>query len=262
MHKVADDNGVLQIEIRNEKPVELADFTVSMAAFAEAFKDFASAHTADPLPDNMRLYVKSMRNGSIVAEMVALTEQAQFLLEHVEVMAAFVANLQDIVNFFLGRPAPAAPDPTAKQARLVSSIVEPIAKDTGAQLNIAITGDVHIHTSISLNSLEANAVQNSAARYVGPRLPASQFMGDQLLTLEQVKNSTKASSADRGIIEAISSRPVKLQFSSEETKRQVLDLHENPFQQIFQVNVEVRSVEGKPAVYRVLEVLDTIPKTD
>lgn len=259
---MVDESAVLHIEIKNGKPVELADFTASMAAFADAFKDFASAHTADPLPDNMRLYVKSMQSGSIIAEMVALTEQAQFLLEHAEVMAAFVGNLQDVLNFFLGKPVSDGVQPTVKQAKQVSSIVEPIAKDSAAQMNVAINGDVHFHTQFNINSMEANAVQNAAGRYIGPRLPASQFMADQLLTLEQVRNSTKATSADRGTIEAISPRAVKLQFSSEETKRQVLELHENPFQQIFQVNVEVRSVEGKPAVYRVLEVLDTIPKAD
>lgn len=258
-----EDAAVLRIEIKNQKPVELSDFTVSMAAFAEAFKDYATATTGDPLPDNMRLYVKSMSDGSIIAEMIALTQQAQFILENAEVLAGFVTSLQEITDFFLGRRAPGKappPEPTMKQAKHVAAIIEPIAKDNSAQLNVSITGDVHVHRHFYIDSLQANAVQNAVGRFVGPRLPANQFVADQLLTLEQVKNSATSKSGDRGIIEALSSRPVKLQFASEQVKRQILELTENPFQQIFQVNVEVRSIEGKPAMYRVIEVLDVFPK--
>jgi hypothetical protein len=49
----------------------------------------------------------------------------------------------------------------------------------------------------------------------------------------------------------VSDRPVKLQFLSDETKRKVLDLHEDPFQCAFLVDVEVRTVGGKPALYRI-----------
>lgn len=255
-------NAVLRIEINNKKPVELADFTASMAAFADAFKQYASENTMDPLPDNMRLYVKSMQDGSIIAEMVALTEQAQFIYEHAKVLAGFVGNLHDLINFFLGRerslPQPA--EPTAREAKQVASIVEPIAKDSAAQMNIVLNGDVHLHHHITIDSVQANAIQNAAARYGLKKLPSAIIAPDQLLVLEQVKNSAKSGSGDRGIIEAISPRPVKLQFASEDIKRQILNLYENPFQLIFQVDIEVRSVDGKPAMYRILQVIDTISR--
>lgn len=255
-----DESTVLRIEIQNGKPVELADFTVSMAAFADAFKDYATATSGDPLPDNLRLYVKTMSEGSIIAEMIALTEQAQFIFKNAEVLAGFVANLNEVTSFFLGRPARSKENaaPSVKMAKQIAAIVEPIAKDNAAQMNVSIAGDVHLH----LDHLQANAVQNAVARFVGPRLPSNQFASDQLLILEQVKNSATAKSGDRGVIEQISSRPVRLQFSSEQVKRQILELTNNPFQQIFQVNVEVRSVEGKPAMYRIIEVLDVFPKSE
>ncbi len=259
-----DEDAVLRVEIKNQRPVELADFTASMSAFAEAFKDYAAAHTQDPQPENMRLYVRSMQDGSIVAELVALAEQTQFILENAEVLAGFVGNLQDVISYFLGttRAAPAG-IPSTKQARQIGSIVEPIAKDSASQMNIAIAGGVHFHAPVQINltSLEANAVQNAAARFLGPSLPASCVASDQLMTLDQVKNRLKAKTGDYGIIETITDRPVRLQFLSEEAKRAVLELdHENPLQSVFLVDVEVRTVEGKPRLYRIIEVKDVIPK--
>ncbi|NKB95109.1 hypothetical protein HED48_04760 [Ochrobactrum intermedium] len=80
--------------------------------------------------------------------------------------------------------------------------------------------------------------------------------------MEQVKNDVSSKSGDRGIVETISPRPVKLQFAQEPAKRAVLDLETNPLQCIFQVNVEIRSVGGKPAMYRIIEVTDVISRED
>ncbi len=199
-----------------------------------------------------------MRTGSIIAQLQALAEQAQWVLDNAALLAGFYTNLQDVINYFLGKPSTDEP-PTRQQAQQVSSIVEPVAKDNASQINITITGPI-TYAPITLNYQQSNAIQNSVSRYLGKDLPVTGVRPDELMTLEQVKNSAKASTGDRGIIEAISDRPVKLQFLSDEAKRRVLDLHENPFQSVFLVDVEVRTVGGKPALYRVLEVKDVFPK--
>lgn len=254
---MAEKDGVLTVEIKNSRPVELVDLTVSLAALGESFRDYANAR-GDPIPDNIRLYVHQLRTGSIIAEMKALAEQAQWVLDNAALLAGFYTNLSDVIAFFLGNPKEQT-EPTRQQAMQVSSIVEPIAKDNASQMNIIFNGPVTL-IPIVLNSLQSNAIQNSVSRYVGPKLPVTGVRPDELMTLEQVKNSAKTTTGDRGIIEAISDRPVKLQFLSDEAKRKVLDLHENPFQCVFLVDVEVRTVGGRPALYRVLEVKDVFPK--
>ena len=252
---------MLTVEVKNSRPVDLIDLTNSLAAFAEAFRDFANEHTGDPLPDNMRLYVKEIRSGSIIADLIALNDQAEWLLKNAEVFGAFATNLNDVANFFLGKSNGLQEPPTAKEARQVSQIVDPIAKDHGSQMNINVSegGVVHIN-NVTINSTEANAIQNKVANYIAPKLPAQMIMFDQLLVLEQVKNSLSSKSGDRGIIETINPRAVKLQFVSEDVKRKVLDLKENPLQCVFLVDVDVRSVEGKPMLYRILEVKDIIER--
>lgn len=255
---MADGDGVLTIEIKNSRPVELSDLSTSLAAMGEAFKDFANSK-GDPIPDNIRLYVFELRTGSIIAQLGALAEQAQTILDHAELLAGFYTNLGDVIDFFRGKPKAEAPPPSRQQAAYAASIVEPVAKDQASQVNITFNGPVTLQPII-VSSLEANAIQNNVGRYLGPSLPATSVRQDELLVLEQVKNSAKARTGDRGVIETISDRPVKLQFLSDEAKRKVLDLHENPFQCAFLVDVEVRTVGGKPALYRILDVKDVFPK--
>ncbi len=256
-----EDESVLRIEFKNSKPIELVDLTTSFTALAESFKDYANLHTADPRADNMRLFVKEIRSGSVIADLIAVAEQAQFITEHIEVFAGFVASTNDLVNYFLGRSdTRKAIEPSQRQAKQTAQFLEPVAKDFGSQLNMNVMNGavVNVYQSFNINGIEANAVQNGVHRFLGPQLPATKIFTDQLMVLEQVKNSLVSKSGDRGVIEAIHPRPVKLQFSSELAKRAVLELHENPLQCVFQVNVEVRSVGGRPALYRIIEVTDII----
>lgn len=85
-----EDDAVLRVEIKNSKPVDLIDLTTSLMALAQSFQDYANQKTADPLPDNMRLYVKELRSGSVIAELVSMTDQIQWIAEHIEVLAGFV----------------------------------------------------------------------------------------------------------------------------------------------------------------------------
>jgi len=213
----------------------------------------------------LRLYVKEIRSGSVIADLIAIAEQTEWLLKHKEVLAGFVANTNDLVGYFLGKDENKTKiDPTVRQAKQIAQFVEPVAKDFGSQLNMTVMdgGTVNIHQHFHISSMEANAVQNGGNKYLGPQLPASQVLTDQLMVLEQVKNDVAAKSGDRGIIESISTKPVKLQFAHEEAKRAVLDLEANPLQCIFQVTVEVRSVGGKPAMYRIIEVTDVVLRDD
>ncbi len=254
------DDSVLRIELKNSKPVELADLTVSFAAIAESFRDYANDKVEDPVPDSLRLYVQEMRSGSVIADLVALADQAQWIIKHADVFAGFITNTTEIANYFLGKPKNGQMEPTARQARQIAHIVEPVAKDFGSQFNINVLdgGMVNIHQHFHITPIEANAIQNGVSKYLGPSIPSSQLLSGQLMTLEQVKNNLASKSGDRGIIEAISDRAVKLQFTNEEAKRKVLDLEENPLHCVFQVTVEVQSTGGKPALYRIIEVTEII----
>jgi len=64
-------------------------------------------------------------------------------------------------------------------------------------------------------------------------VPTNEVHQDQILSLSQVRGDVSAKVGDRGIIESISLRPVKLIFASEDVKRQIIEHPDNPFQNYF-----------------------------
>jgi len=252
---------MLTYEIKNTQPIDLVDLTTSMMAFAEHFRSFTSASQAGEAPPEMKLYVDQIRTGSVVAQLIPYAQQVDWLLDHADVLAGFIGNLQELAAFFLG-DSKTKVEPTRDEAKRISQILEPVAKDGGAQFNIQAsdTAQVHFHAHFHIGSRDANAIQNGVRRFLGPDLPASEIRQNQLMVLDQVKNVASSKTGDRAIIEAIWPRAVKLQFLSETAKAQVLTLESNPFQKVFIVDLEVHSIGGRPALYRVIEVKDTIDK--
>jgi hypothetical protein len=247
---------LIRFELRNSKPVDLLDLTNALSAFGEAYQDHVVGSGFEIDRGNIRLFVREIRTGSIIADLASIAEQASLVLRHIDVAAGFITHLDQVFSFFLGLPSSTVP-PSKREAQQAMAVMEPVAKDGSSQLFLNVAGDVHIH---NYDSQRANAIQNAARRYMGPQLPASQIYQDQLLTLFQVRGDVAAKVGDRGIIETISQDPVKLIFVSEDVKRIIVHQPANPFMLIFMVDVEVRTVEGKPRLYRILTVKDTIER--
>jgi hypothetical protein len=247
-----DPGATLRFEIKNSKPVDLLDLTTALSAFGEAYQDYTIRYGLSI--ERVGLFIKDIRTGSIIADLISIADQSSFILDHIHVAAGFVSHVNDVLQFLLFLQDPPKNGlPTKREAAQAMSIMEPIAKDGGAQLFLQVMGDLHTHHHV-YNSREANAIQNSARRLLGPQIPAAQVRHDELLTLFQVRGDAAAKVGDKGIIESISLSPVKLTFSSEEVKGQIVEQSENPFRKIFIVDVEVKSAVGKPRLYRILSV--------
>ena len=61
----------LEITIKNERPVVLTDLTLSLLAVSEQFQKFVESATNQDYEAGAELYVKEVRSGSIVMELVA-----------------------------------------------------------------------------------------------------------------------------------------------------------------------------------------------
>jgi hypothetical protein len=240
--------------------VDLLDLTGSLTAFGEAYRDYVISGGYDVEPGNVRLSVREIRSGSIIAELVSVADQASWVLDHLDAAAGFISHFDQVLRFFLLLPRPATHDtvPTKREAAQAISVMEPIAKDGGANLFLNVNGDVHIHNHY--NSQDANVIQNTARRFLGPSVPTNAVYRDRLLSLSQVRGDVSAKVGDRGIIESISSAPVKLVFLSEEVKRQIVEHPDNPFQKLFLVDVEAQAAEGKIRLYRILAVKDVLDR--
>ena len=101
------DDPSVRFELKNTKPVDLLDLTSALSAFGEAYEDFVIDGGYDSEPGNVRFFVKEIRSGSIIADLISQARQSSLTLQHVEAAAAFMANLNDIMQFFLWPRCPA-----------------------------------------------------------------------------------------------------------------------------------------------------------
>lgn len=251
----------LLIDFKNRRPVELLDLTASLSALGQEYVDFVHSRGFDPKTGNIRLYVAGIRTGSIITELKAIAEQASLVLEHTELFCAFVANLDDIVKYFLGRPRVGLDySPVSKsEASRVAQVLEPVAKDSGSQLILSVTGDINAPITININSEEANAVQNGVRRFLGPPIPTQGRFEKEVLYLRQVSGDAKAKVGDRGTIERFSTKPVRLEFMNEPAKRAVLD-QPFPFAKAYLVDGQAGTVEGEPVLYKIYAVDDVLDR--
>ena len=245
---------IITFKLENSKPVDLLDLTGSLAAFGEAYTDYVASAGYDVEPGNVRLFIREIRTGSVIAALVSMADQASWVLSHFDAAAGFVSHFDQILHHFLLLPSvPHEDAPTKRDAGQAIAVMEPVAKDGGANLFFNVSRDVHVHHYYEsrYDSQKANAIQNSARRFLGEAIPKNEIYQDEILSLFQVRGDASAKVGDRGVIEPISPRPVKLIFASEEVKRQIIDQPENPFQKLFLVDVEAKATEGRVRLYRI-----------
>jgi hypothetical protein len=226
-------------------------------AVGEQFKKFVRQHGSDVAEDDIRLYIKEVRSGSIIAELVSVAQQYGMISPDGGWVVQFAEYLSEAYSYFKGDAAAKMPTLDKQDHDRLSQIVDPIAKDSGSQLNIIANSGV-INVNLTLGSTDANAIQNRIRRSLD-RLPdrMTGVHSDQVLYWYQVRDDSADKPGDRAVIPRINPKPVKVQFSSEAV---MIDRPENPFRLLYIVDVDVTEIDNKPVLYKVLGVKDTMER--
>ena len=265
--KRADDT-VFTYEFQNTRPIELMDLTNSLLAIGEQYRSFIRRKADAYFEDDYRLYVRRVRTGSIIAELVSYATQSQLLVPYAPFLVQFTQELGDWFEFFKGvKDAKDVKEllvgTTKKDLQQVSQIIEPAAKDSGSNINLIAQAGGVIYVNTMVSSVEANAVQNGLRREIEAMpMPVNGIRHDQVLYWYQMRADHAAKPGDKAVIEPITARPVKVTFSSDEVKRAMLDKPDNPFRKFYIVDVDVTIVGGRPVLYRILQVKDEFERDD
>lgn len=253
--------GNLTVEIKNSQPVELVDFTRSFLCLADEYKRFISKNDV-VCSDDLKLYIKEVRTGSLIVELIPMAVGVLPFLEYFNTVGDFCTHLSAIFCYLSGKTSK-GPETDKKTLENVVGIVEPVVKDRASQTNFSsiINGDVHHHFYI--NYTEANAIQNAAKREIESlKEPLAGFKEKVILYFYQARNDSKSQTGDRGIIESVYRRPVKLIFKNELIKTEVFGLPENIFNYAFVVDVAVETIEDKPVIYKVTHIYEKFLRED
>jgi hypothetical protein len=246
------------IEIRNEQPIELVDLTNSLLSLADEYKRLLARSPEIVDTGETKLYVKEIRTGSIITDLVAYAPYALPFVEHAKTIIEFSTYLGDVFSYLLGRKEAA---PVMEKANLenISSIVEPIAKDHASQMNCQLVVNGDIKPVIVIDSIQANAIQNGVRKRIEAlKEPVAGIREQVLLYWYQARKDLKSQTGDKAVIESIDPKPVKTIFVNEDIKTRVLFESQNPFKLAYIVDVAIETIDNRPVVYKILHVHESM----
>jgi hypothetical protein len=83
------DDIVFTYDFQNTRLIELMDLTASLLALGEQYRSFIRRKGGIYFEDDYRLYVREVRTGSIVAELVRYAKQTQLVAPFVPFLVQF-----------------------------------------------------------------------------------------------------------------------------------------------------------------------------
>lgn len=254
----------LRIEYKNTKPIEVSVFTNSLSSIGSQYKKFAlSKYGAAYSPQEAKLYIEKITEGSIITELVPYAVFALPLASNINTVVEFSKNLKLLLDSLLHNTKTEGYYASVTQGDLtdVQQILAPIAQDGSSQLIIAPQIAENATLIINLNSIEAGSIRDSASRKIYElKEPVEGFHSKVLLYFYQARDDYNSKSGDLGVIESISGKPVKTIFDTDELKQRFLGTTENIFKQAFIVDIQALTIQGKIKTYKVSHLHETIDR--
>ncbi|HFF5999863.1 TPA: hypothetical protein ACGY71_001353 [Stenotrophomonas maltophilia] len=253
----ADENR-LQVTINNRTPVSLTDLTLSLLAISQQYESFIeNSFPSDERPST-ELLIKEVRSGSIIVELFANAIPFIPLLWTGGSLLEWASNAKDIALWLQGKLADKPQDLSKSDLKQWNSIIEPIAKDNGSQLNLSVTGNGNTVNLLTVNSNEAVRMQNRIKKEIGKiEDPQEATYKKRVMTWYQAKFDTKSKTGNRAKIESVSSKPLRVLFENNAIMEEMFaqgNEFSRPWQHLaYVVDVHIQTLNGTPRVATIVK---------
>lgn len=256
-----DFNTKLQITIKNRKPVVLTDLTLSLLAINQQFQRFIESETNQDYDASSELYIKEVRTGSIIVELVTQSLPILPLVWSGGSLTEWVTQAQNIITWLLDKSANKPKDLSKKDLQQWQSILNPIVKDHGSQLNFTVSDGGQVINQFFINSDDAEKAQlNINNKLKELEEPNDHIQTKKVMVWYQTKFDRESHTGDKVVIEAISKKPVKVVFENNAVKEKMLkgDLRfEKPWHELaYLVDIEIQTINGIPKLYTILRYFE------
>lgn len=148
----------LSIIINNSQPVELTSLTNSLEALANSHNRFAEEHGTTINGDRVRLFIREIKTGSIIIDLVALTAIVPMFSDQVATIVEFSRNIIEIVKFFKGEREEEPKGMRDRDVLDVATFLTPVANDARSNLKISAVAGATVQVTYNINSNDANAI--------------------------------------------------------------------------------------------------------
>lgn len=256
-----DFSNKLEVTINNEKPVVLVDLTMALLGIGQQFERFIENETTEQHKVGSELFVKDVRSGSIVVELIAQAIPVVPLLWQGGSLSEWVSHARSVIEWLNGKLSNPPKELTKQDLRQWNNILEPVAKDHGSQMNFTVSDGGNVVQQFFITSEQANAAQNAIRRET-ERLdePDDHIQRKRVMVWYQTKFDDQSPTGDRAVVESISKAPVKVIFENNAVKKAMLagdPRFPKPWHELaYIVDVRVQTVQGVPKVYTIINYHD------
>lgn len=247
----------LEIKISNQRPVILTDLTMALLGVAQQYEKFIENETNEQHHAGTELYIKEVRSGSIIVELIAQAIPVVPLLWTGGSLLEWADHARDIVLWLSGKQENPPKDVTKQDLKQWHNILEPVAKDQGSQMNISVSDGGKVIQQIFINSEQANVAQNGIRRQIDQmNEPDDHIQKMRIMFWYQTKFDEQSPTGDKAVIESISKTPLKVVFENSAVKKAMLAgdaRYSKPWHELaYLVDVRVQTVQGVPKVYTII----------
>lgn len=247
----------LVITIENREPIELLDLTKSLVSLSTQFVSYVEKYGDCKENREAKLYVKEIKQGSVIFELFEFATAGMIpFLENTNTIIGFAQFFDKVVKYFLKNEGE-DPDLRPSDMREYSTIVNPISKDNGSQMNISTTINGNVVNHFHINSTESNAFQNILTKEVEKlKLPehTDEIHKEVLMTWFQARDDIRSKTGNKVLIDDLYKRPLNITFEDDELKETMLHSDLNPFNTVYVVDVKIQTVQDEPKAYKIMKL--------
>lgn len=256
-----DFNSKLEVKINNEQPVQLVDLTMALLGVGQQFERFIENETTEQHRIGSELYIKEVRSGSIIVELVAQAVPLAPLLWTGGSIKEWFDYAKSTIDWLSGKLKDPPKEVTKTDLKQWKNILEPVAKDNGSQMNFSVTDGGQVINQFFINSVQANAAQNKIAReLVRLEEPTGHTQRKQVMVWYQTRFDDESPTGNRAVIESITKTPLKVIFENNAVKKAMLagdKRYLKPWHELaYVVDVKVQYINEVPKAYTILDFHD------
>ncbi|RXP51945.1 hypothetical protein EC396_12070 [Lutibacter sp. HS1-25] len=255
----------LRVEIKNKEPLELIELTKSLTSLSNQYNSYSENNGFTEDERHAKLYIKEIKSGSVILDLMEYASIGVIpFVENVNTIVGFADYFGKAVKYFIKGDGE-KPELTIQDCKDLSQIVSPIAKDNGSQLNMSVKIDGDFHQHIYLDSRDANALQNLLKQEIKEKLEpkTGDLIENAIMVFYQTRNKIDGVSGNKVIIDdAVKGKPLNVVFADKKLKRKILKGDYNPNNFAFQVDVKIKTSDGKIIAYEVIKYHDKFPLED
>lgn len=257
----------LILKIETENPVELSEFVATFVGLGNQFERFYDGeHPTER--GNARFYVREVRAGSIIAELVPYLAAAAPILgaamagvKHANELAEFVEAYGNRISKYFkrgGRDSEAGKSDLADFLRTVQAV----AHDPAGSLSLAVFESGEQRAAFEFSTSEAREAEHNLLEHrceLDRTTDADHKRVLMVFTRTNVAHATTGKRSGELVeIESIHPRALPVVYAStlseERIRHEIAEADENVYKKAFDVDVNVEMRAGTPVAYRVVEV--------